>query len=232
MKRHFLGIGMFAAIASAAQAQDSDYTTFAEQTNIAVPIPPPEHMTAAALLTLQVLGRQQGTCVPTGIRLEAAETAIAEAIITQGVRGGQLKNGWTVYGYPEGCDIGEPTRFMILRMADDSLRAVPVNRGRTLANPSLMYEATVAAAGSAFSHITIADNSCTVDRVSMGPTRIADRGTDLGLNFHGVQYSGSWREVWTFTVCDRTVEVPINFTADGLGGANFNIRSEEVRTVQ
>ena len=227
----FLGTVLCVFAAEAAFAQDPAYASFVERTNAATPPPPIDALTAPALETLQALARQENRCVPSGLRLEAPQTAIATAVITQAVAAGQAKNGWTVEGQPEGCADQAVTRFMVLRMADDSLRAFVVNEGRTLANPSLMRDTSAVAAVTAFQAVRTANPSCTGEDMRMGPTRIAERGTDLGPNYHGAFYSGSWSEVWTFTVCGRRAEVPVRFTADGQGGANYNVVSTEVRLV-
>jgi hypothetical protein len=35
---------------------------------------------------------------------------------------------------------------------------------------------------------------------------------------------GKWQELWTYDVCGANVEVPIEFVADGMGGATFTTR--------
>lgn len=221
-----------AMLASAASAQDPQFAAFVDRTNAATPPPTVEAMTPVALATLQALKREEGACVPTALALEPPQTAVATHIITQAVLAGQVKNGWTVYGRSSGCPDEVTYRFMILRMADDRLRAFVVNAGESLANPSLMRDSSAAAAVSAFQAVRAVSPGCTGEDLRMGPTRVADRGADLGPNFHGSYYSGTWTEMWTFRVCGRTAEVPVVFTADGQGGANFSVRGSEARIVQ
>lgn len=219
-------------VAAALLGQDAQYAEFVERTNTSVPPPSVEAMTPVALETLQALKRQDGGCVPTALAMEPARTAIATFVITQAVASGQIKNGWTAYGRGEGCPGSPPVRFMVLRLPDDQLRAVVVSEGETLANPSLMRDASAPAAMVALQTVRTADAACDGSDMRMGPTRVAERGADLGPEYHGAFYAGSWSEVWTFVVCGRTVEIPVVFTADGNGGAHFNIRSTEVRIAQ
>lgn len=41
---------------------------------------------------------------------------------------------------------------------------------------------------------------------------------------HAYLISGQWEETWTYRGCERTADVIIEFTADGLGGASFRSR--------
>jgi hypothetical protein len=225
----FTALAAFAG--GAALAQDADYVGFVERTNAAVPPPTVEALAPEALGTLQAIARQRNACVPTGVQMEAPRTAIAVRAITVGVNSGQIKNGWTAYGRAEGCPNPPRLRFLVLRMADDSLRAVVVNEGETLTNPSLMRDTSAVAAMAALQVVRAADATCSGQDMDMGPTRIAERGADLGPDFHGTYYAGSWSEVWTFSVCGRSAEVPVRFTADGQGGANYNVVGTEVRLV-
>lgn len=51
----------------------------------------------------------------------------------------------------------------------------------------------------------------------------------MGPEVYGVRYTGSWSEVWPITLCGRTVEVSVRFTADGDGGAYNNLKSAEAK---
>lgn len=218
-----------AAFGSAsAVAQSGDFAAFVDRTNAAAPPPSVDSIAEPALEGLRNLARAEGRCVPTALALEPPQNAVATFVIAQAVVAGQIKNGWTAYGRPAGCPASPPVRFLVLRMADDSLRAFVVNEGESLANPSLMRDASVPAAVAAFSVVRGSNPTCNPSDMRMGPTRVAER-TGLGPNYHGAFYAGSWREIWTFTVCGRTVEVPIVFTADGEGGAHFNARGTEAR---
>jgi hypothetical protein len=39
-----------------------------------------------------------------------------------------------------------------------------------------------------------------------------------------------WSETWTYQICQTQIAIPINFTPDGHGGANFAIKVENVKT--
>lgn len=43
---------------------------------------------------------------------------------------------------------------------------------------------------------------------------------------HAFLVSGNWEERWTYRGCDRTADVTIEFTADGMGGATFASKQE------
>jgi hypothetical protein len=217
-----------ALVPNAAPAQDADYRRFLEQTNAAAPPPALAALQPLALETLQGNARGESRCVPSALTLERLESATAVRVITQAVRAGQLKNGWTFYGRAAGCAEPFLGHFMALRLADDSLRVVLVNEGETLANPSLMRDMGHFAAAAGAQAVRLAHPTCDTSQLSMGPTRIVDRAR-LGAYSHGAYFSGAWREAWTFTVCGHRVEVPVAFTADAQGGADYEVRGSDAR---
>ena len=219
------GIGLASA---SAVAQSADYRRFLEQTNAAAPPPALAALRPLALEMLQGNARAEGRCVPSGLVLERPESATAVRVVTEGVRAGELKNGWTLYGRATGCPAPFLGRFLALRLADDSLRVVIVNEGETLANPSLMRDMGHLAALAATNFVRRTDPRCDGADLRMGPTRIVDRSR-LGAYAHGAYFSGSWREAWTFTVCGRRVEVPVSFTADAQGGADYRVEGTAAR---
>jgi hypothetical protein len=219
------GVGLLPA---AAFAQDAAYRRFLEQTNAAAPAPSLQALQAQALDMLQGNARVEGRCAPSAVRLERLESATATRVITQGVRAGELRNGWTMYGRAEGCPQPYLAHFMVLRLADNSLRAVLVNEGETLTNPSLMRDMGHLAALAATNLVRRTDPRCDGAGLRMGPTRVVDRSR-LGAYSHGAYFSGSWSEAWTFLVCGRRVEIPVTFTADANGGADYDVRGTEGR---
>jgi len=229
MRRTALALlaGLF-LLPSAAFAQDAAYRRFLAQTDAAAPPPALAALQPLALDTLQGNARAEGRCVPTAIALERLESATAVRVITQSVRAGQIRNGWTFYGRAAGCPEPFLGHFMAARMADDSLRIFLVNEGETLANPSLMRDMGHLAALAAATVVRRTDPSCDAANLSMGPTRIVDRSR-LGAYSHGAYFSGSWREAWTFRVCGRRVEVPVAFTADAQGGADYSVEGTAAR---
>jgi hypothetical protein len=223
MRRIALLAGLIFALApAAAPAQDAAYRQFLERTNAAAPAPPLRALQAQALDMLRGNARLEGRCAPDAVILERLESATAVRVVTQGVRAGELANGWTMYGRAQGCPEPWLAHFLVLRLADDSLRVALVNEGDTLANPSLMRDMGHLAALAATNLVRRADPRCDGSDLRMGPTRIVDRSR-LGSYSHGAYFSGSWREAWTFRVCRRRVEIPVTFTADAQGGADYAI---------
>jgi hypothetical protein len=217
-----------ALLPAAARAQSADYRRFLDETEAAAPPPALAALRPLALETLRGNARAEGRCVPTALVLERLESATAVRVITEGVRAGELRNGWTLYGRAAGCPAPFLGHFLALRMADNSLRVVIVNEGETLANPSLMRDMAHLAAAAATSVVRRANPRCDGADLRMGPTRIVDRSR-LGAYAHGAYFSGSWREAWTFTICGRRVEIPVAFTADANGGADYSVDGTAAR---
>src|SRR4051794_24819200 len=110
-----------ALVPIAVLAQEANYRRFLEQTNAAAPPPALAALQSPALEALQGNARGEGRCVPTALTLERLESATAVRVITQSVRAGQVKNGWTFYGRAAGCPEPFLGHFLAVRMADDSL---------------------------------------------------------------------------------------------------------------
>jgi hypothetical protein len=216
------------ALLLALSAQDAAYRQLLERTNAAAPAPALAAIQPEALAVLQGNAREERRCVPTSVALERLQSATAARAITEAVLSGEAKNGWTVYGRAGGCPTPFLARFMVVRMADDSLRVFLVNEGETLANPSLMRDTGHLAAAAGTAAVRIRYPGCDDSDLSMGPTRIADRSR-LGTYSHGAYFSGAWSEVWTFRVCGHRVEVPVSFTADAQGGADYDIDGSRAR---
>ena len=216
------------ALAGSAAAQDANYRQFIERTTAAAPAPSIASLQAPALDVVRGNARAEGRCVPTALALERLESATAVRVITEGVQAGQLKNGWTIYARASGCPRPILARLMVLRMADDGLRVLMVNEGETLANPSLMRDMAHLAGAAATAVARRADPGCGGADLRMGPTRVVDRSR-LGTYFHGAYFSGSWSEAWTFLVCGKRVEIPVAFTADADGGADYDVRGTQAR---
>lgn len=220
------------ALAAPAAAQDAGFTRFVEEANAAVPPPADAELAPAALDILKRFATAKKGCVPTGIAMEPARSATAARFASDLIQAGQLRNAWTAYGRPQGCPSPAPTRFLVLRMTDGSLLVRVVNVGETLANPSLMRDTSYIAATAAVAAIQKARPDCTDHKdIDMAGTRIISKSRDLSPDWHGARYAGSWTEGWSFTVCGRRAEVPITFTADGQGGATWNVAADKARLV-
>ena len=230
-------VRMFAALAALASApaaaQDAQFARFVEQANAAAPAPEIAEVTPAALTAVQELNRQTGRCVPSGVRIEAPRPMTATRHIVHMIQSGELRNGWTAYGRLEGCDESRPLLFIVLRPATGPLIVVPVTFGEAIANPSLILDVRGPATIAAGSMATRLVPGCTeATDAALTGVRLVSRGEDLGPDYYGVRYRGSWREAWTFAACGRRLELPITFTADGQSGAGYSIHASEARLVE
>jgi hypothetical protein len=221
-----------AALAAPAAAQDADFARFVAQTNAATPPPAAAEIAAGALDVLKAIAAEKKSCVPISVAMEPAQTATSVRLTTDLIAAGKIKNAWTAYGRPQGCPSPAPTRFIVLRLADNSLIVRVINVGETIANPSLMRDSSFAVAVAAVTAIQRAKPDCTDTKdLDMVGTRIISKSADLSPDWHGSRYAGSWTEGWTFSACGRRAEVPVTFTADGQGGANWNVKSNEAKVV-
>jgi hypothetical protein len=217
------------ALATSAAAQDPAYRRFLEQTNAAAPAPPLEAIRPEALAILQGAMRAQRRCVPGALALERLASATAMRAVTLSVRSGEVRNGWTVYGRATSCGAPLLFRFLVLRLPDNALRVLIVNEGESLANPSLMRDTSTAAVQATLAVLRRTMPSCNGQDVQLGPSRVVSRGAGLGPNVYGAFFRGTWREAWTFRMCGRRVEMPIDFTADAEGGADYSVHGSEAR---
>lgn len=149
-----------------------------------------------------------------------------------GIGSGKFRNAWLAYGRPTGCPNGERQRFMLVRTADNALRAGMLNKGESLASPSLIFDAFPTVSMLAKTVVTKGgDKSCMKSdaAVMLLGSRIASQSSDLSPDFYGTRYTGNWEEIWTLKVCERKVEMPVVFRADGQGGAFFNASERNAR---
>ncbi|GJJ03021.1 hypothetical protein RugamoR64_35590 [Duganella rhizosphaerae] len=49
---------------------------------------------------------------------------------------------------------------------------------------------------------------------------------------HAFLIAGQWQEEWTFQACGKTVALKIDFSADGLGGANMRTDGQAARVIE
>jgi hypothetical protein len=208
-----------AAIASPAVAQDAEFTRFAERVTAETPPPSGADLTAGALRALKGKAVEAKTCVPSAVVMEASRSATADRGVADLIRAGQIRNGWTANGRPQGCKWAPLTRFLALRTPDGKLVVHVLNFGETFASPSLMKDAL----NSAATAMAVVFADCKEPGVTFDGTRVDARSPDLSPDWHGVRYAGTWTEAWTFSACGRSAEVPVTFTADGQSGAYFSI---------
>jgi hypothetical protein len=228
-----LAVAVVAACPSAvASAQHPAVLAKLQELNAQAPQPAVELLKAQVAQTAKSYGQANGTCVPKEIVIREVAAVTGARDILQGVLSGEIRNGWVVYATHGGCPGNEPFRYLVAQKSDGTLLAPLVNEGRTFANPSIMRDTSASAALAALQKAKQLDSSCTGETMKMGVTRIAKQSSDLGADTYGVRYTGSWSEIWRFHTCGRTLDVPVEFRADGDGGAYTNIKGEEVAVVQ
>ena len=214
---------LLAALLLAAPAAAQDQADLARwaATNRAVPPPSPAAATPAAVAAAQGLARDTHGCVPKFVALGPLRPATADPVAAGGIRDRQLQNMWLADGTASGCGAPLKLRFVVMRLADGGLRVLVVNEGESLASVALTQDAMRAALGAARQTFAATDAACKVDAstLSLGPTRVIARSADLGPETYGVRFAGTWSEGWRFVACGHTVEVRVDFRADGEGGA-------------
>jgi hypothetical protein len=217
-----------AALAGPAFAQHPMVLAKLQEINVQAPQPPAEQLQQAVAQTAKAFGDANRTCVPTGVALSETAPATGGRDVLQGVMTGQIRNAWTTYVVHQGCPASGPVRYLIIQKADASLMAVQVNEGRTFASPAIMRDTSMQAALAAHQKSTSLGKGCDGKDMKMGPTRIMSQSADLGPDFYGIRYTGSWSEVWRFSTCGRTFDVPVEFKPDGDGGAYTNIKGDAI----
>lgn len=217
------------ALASTATAQDAEFARFVEQANAANPAPAAAEIVPVALQALQASPRAGDGCVPTGLSVDTPRPITASRHIVQLIRGGEVRNAWTVYARTQGCGETRPLRMVVIRAANDALLAVPLLHGEGIANPTLVIDTRDAARTAAGAIAGRLIQGCVSGGIALDDVRTVSQSEDLGPDFYGARYRGSWREAWAFTACGRRVELPITFTADGESGANYVIHATEAR---
>jgi hypothetical protein len=210
------------AAAASAAAQDPAFVKALAEIDRAVPAPSPAEMAPRALETLQAIARTEKACVPTGVAMDAAMSASATQHIASFIGTKQISNGWTAFGRPQGCPGAAPTRFVVLRLPTGDLYVRVVNVGESLMAPMAMAEASPVISVAAMAAIQKAHPDCQgIEGLKMEEARVSSRSTDLGPDFRGQRYKGSWEEVWTFSQCGHRAEVPVVFVTDGQGGVRW-----------
>lgn len=217
--------------ASSAAAQNQMVLDRIRQMNEQAPQPSAEQVLTAITASAAAMGAATGRCVPNAITVTEVTPATGARDVLQGVVGGQLRNGWVAYATHTGCPSTGPFRYIVLQRADGTLMAPLVNEGRSIANPTIMRDTSAQAAVVAFQKARQLDASCDGSDMDMGPTRVTGQSADLGPDVYGVRYVGSWTEVWRFRTCGRSFDVPVEFRADGDGGAYTEVKGTEIVVV-
>ena len=199
--------------------------------NRQAPQPSAEQIRAALVESAAARGAAAGECVPRELTVLEVSPATGVRAVLEGIVSGQARNGWLAYATHRGCPAAGPFRYLIVQRQDGSLIAPLVNEGRSIANPSIMRDTSAHAALSVHVEASRADAACDGRDMRMGPTRVVGQSDDLGPDVYGVRYVGSWREVWRFETCGRAFDVPVEFRADGDGGAYTNVNASGISLV-
>ncbi|HEX8643673.1 MAG TPA: hypothetical protein VF702_07140 [Allosphingosinicella sp.] len=224
----FAALGI--AAASAGQAQEAQFARFVEQADGAAPAPDSAEISPIALAMLQQLHREIGRCVPTGLRLDQARPMTATRHIVQMIQAGEVRNGWTVYARLEGCAEPRPLRLVVIRPSQGPLVVAPLTYGEAISSPTLLLDARDAAVTAASAMGERLVPGCTAaGQVGIESLRNVSQSADLSPDYYGVRYRGTWREAWTFAVCGRRLEIPVDFVTDGESGATYILRASEAR---
>jgi hypothetical protein len=215
-------------LSTTASAQNAMVLDRIRALDAAAKMPAKADLEAAILSTANTIADAKKVCRPAAINSEDVAPITGAAAILPAVLNCQIKNAWSVYVRYAGCQAPEPFRYAVLQLPDGSLKALLVNEGHSFANLSIMRDTSANAAVAALQRIKQEDANCAGADMAMGATRVASQSQDLGPDLFGVRYVGSWTETWDFTTCGRTARVPIEFKADGDGGAYTHIKGDAV----
>lgn len=222
---------IFFAPFSSAYTQNALVLSKLSEWNNAAPAPDDQLIKASVRRTAEELYRQNSTCRGSDILISRMEPATADRYAFNGIISGTLKNAWFVTVQMPKCDTAA-VRFMVLQQPDSSLKSIRVNRGASHAWESLIADTFQLARLSADGALKRKGLSCgPEEKVVFGITRISSEEPDLGPIQFGIRYKGSWTEIWPFELCNRTVEVAVQFTADGDGGAYNRILGDKTQVL-
>ncbi|MES1983760.1 MAG: hypothetical protein V4461_02280 [Pseudomonadota bacterium] len=199
--------------------------------NAAAPVLSQEIIKIEIKKTAKEIYGEQVACSNSDITIDAVEPATADRYAFNAIARRMLKNAWFVTARLPGCDLA-PVRYMVMQNNDNSIETTRVNRGMSYAWDSLIGDTLPAAQLSASVALERDGIKCgSNEKATLGVTRIAAKEPSLGHSTFGIRYSGSWTEVWPIEVCKQTVEVTIQFTADGDGGAFTHIPGNKARVL-
>ena len=164
---------------------------------------------------------------PERLRLYGRQPATADRLVTNGILDGAFTGAWTFYAEID-CPETPVLRYMYIREADGGHIMLVVNRGETIATPSMMRETSAIAGAEAYDLARARQPGCEVKSVGMRTVRIDDTDGMLGPAIAGTRFSGGWSEVWRFRACDQDVDVTVRFDTDGKGGTVARIADKRV----
>jgi hypothetical protein len=213
-------------LACPAQAQHALVLQKLNEWNDAAHTPPMDDLKQAVLTKAQAIYGSNETCDLSQMIIDNVQPATADRYVFNSVARRSLRNGWSVATRLPGCDAA-PVRFMVMQGIDDSLNAIRVNRGKSHAWDSLFVDLLPIAYIGADARLKADGIECDSEGGhALGVVRVVSESDDLGEDIFGVRYKGSWQEVWPVLTCGRSVEISVEFTADGDGGAYHKVTIE------
>ena len=159
---------------------------------------------------------------PKTMRLYGLQPAVADRTVANGILEEAFVGAWTFYAETD-CPQTPLLRYMYVLEADGDHIMLIVNRGQSIATPTMMQETSELAATEAFDTARARQPGCDVSSVGMRATRIEATDNALGPDIGGARFTGGWSEIWNFRACQQDVEVRIRFDTDGKGGTNARI---------
>lgn len=226
--RSIVWLVALSALAGPALAQQPLVLQKITALNAGAPQPAMADLQIAVVTNAKAYAAAKASCSPTSVTIAEVAPITGAGVILQSVLSGKIRNAWTLYASHAGCPGDKEIRYMVLQLPDGSLKAARVNQGHALANPAIMRDASTTAALAALARAKALDPACKGDDMTMGPTRVITKSKDLGPEIFGVRYVGGWSEVWQFRTCGKSFNVPIDFAADGDGGAYTNVKASGV----
>ncbi len=197
----------------------------------ATPPPSAAFISAEIMKTATLAHKSHGGCLPNAVAIESISSATSVPFVFASAVRGTTKNAWTITATHANCGT-DVVRYTMVQQADGGFDTIRTNRGRSYANESLIGDTFPLAALAASTSLKRRANvSCDASSATLGIIRLAQQDADLGPEVYGVRYKGSWSEIWPMTMCGRTVEVFVKFTADGDGGAFQNIKEENSKVM-
>ncbi|MFK4792106.1 hypothetical protein [Sphingobium sp. ZW T5_29] len=196
--------------------------------NEAAPAPGIDLLKKEVLSTAISIQDSNGTCSNSEVIIDRIHPATGDRFVFSAVLSQRMRNAWTINARLPKCD-NMPARYMLMQNMDGSIRTIRVNRGVSYAWDSLIGDTLPLvrlAANVALKRKGIDCNEGS--KFKLGVTRIASESQDLGSDLFGIRYIGSWSEIWPIETCSQTVEVLVNFTADGDGGAYSRMPGDKV----
>jgi len=196
------------------------------------PLPENKQLAVAVLQAVQADAVRRNRCRPNSLKLGALQPVTLDAMVSGMITKGMIENGWMVSVDIANCPPADPIRVLVVRAADGhSLTAMFVGQGESLAWPSVIRDALRGLVGAASQKLRAADPQCAPKDLTPTGIRITTRSPDLAPDRFGIRFKGSWSEVWAFEPCNHRIAVPIDFRADGKGGAYWTIAADKIAYV-